>query len=77
VCVGPNGRVIAADVREFVPSLQVQAPARSSAASSAGPAIVGVGYTDYPVSESSKAIAARLTHAKQVPAHTHTQGMAM
>lgn len=81
---GPNGRVIAADVREFVPPVQAAAPAHAqppaaaiaapmaagmAAAAPALPPIPGVGHTDYPLSEASKAIAARLTVAKQTVPH--------
>jgi pyruvate dehydrogenase E2 component (dihydrolipoamide acetyltransferase) len=76
---GPNGRVIAADVKEFVPPVQAQvaAPAPSVAAKAAAPKpavtvappVSGVGFTDYPLSEASKAIAARLTMAKQTVPH--------
>lgn len=81
---GPNGRIVAADVREFVPPVQaagtVAATAPSAAVPAAGAAaaprvtpapapIPGAGYTDYPLSESSKEIAARLTVAKQTVPH--------
>ena len=83
---GPNGRVVAADVREFVPSVVSQqaavaapAPAAAAAAPAAAGAaayvvpvaapIPGMGFTDYPLSEASRAVAARLTVAKQTVPH--------
>ncbi len=81
---GPNGRVVAADVREYVPAVVSEqtavaaAPAPSAtpaAATAAAPAmhvaapIPGVGFTDYPLSEASKAVAAKLTVAKQTVPH--------
>ena len=80
---GPNGRVVAADVREFVPSVVSQqaavtapAPAPSAAAAGAPAHVVpvaapipGMGFTDYPLSEASRAVAARLTAAKQTVPH--------
>ena len=69
---GPDGRVIAADVREFVPSAQpaaAEASAPAQAAMAAAPPIPGAGYTDYPLSESAQEVAARLTHSKQNVPH--------
>jgi pyruvate dehydrogenase E2 component (dihydrolipoamide acetyltransferase) len=70
---GPGGRVIAADVREFTPSTaaitnsSVDAPAQA-AMSTAAP-ISGVGYTDYPISESAKETATRLAQSKKNVPH--------
>ncbi|CAN0002217.1 unnamed protein product, partial [Discosporangium mesarthrocarpum] len=76
---GPGGRIIAADVREFVPSIEeaVMAPAGLAAAQAVtpstdpGPARVSPdgAFVDYPVSEKAIAVAARLTHSKQTVPH--------
>jgi len=76
---GPSGRVIAADVREYVPSAVVtqEAPVAAAAATPA-PAqttmavskpIPGAGFTDYPISESAKEVAARLAQSKRNVPH--------
>ena len=75
---GPDGRVIAADVREFVPSMtspvaatpsvsEVPAPAQSVMAASQP--VAGAGYTDYPISESAKEVATRLAQSKRNVPH--------
>lgn len=75
---GPDGRVTADDVREFVPSASamVSAPAPSSSTSAppqasvpAAPPIPGSGFTDFPISESAKEIAARLAQSKRNVPH--------
>ena len=81
---GPGGRVIAADVKEFVPSAaaaatteptattttaSAPAPAQAAMAAPTAPPVAGAGYTDYPLSESAKEIAAALTHSKQNVPH--------
>jgi pyruvate dehydrogenase E2 component (dihydrolipoamide acetyltransferase) len=79
---GPGGRIIAADVREFVPmaatatttaasaaAAAVEAPAPAQAAMMAAPPVAGAGYTDYPLSESAKEVAARLMQAKRNVPH--------
>lgn len=81
---GPCGRVIAADVKEFVPSAaaaatteptvtttaaSTPAPAQAAMAAPTAPPVAGAGYTDYPLSESAKEIAAALTHSKQNVPH--------
>jgi pyruvate dehydrogenase E2 component (dihydrolipoamide acetyltransferase) len=84
---GPGGRVIAADVKEFVPSAaaaaaaatteptvtttaaSTPAPAQAAMAAPTAPPVAGAGYTDYPLSESAKEIAAALTHSKQNVPH--------
>jgi len=71
---GPGGRVIAADVKEFVPSAAEAVPAAATAAPAqaaiavAAP-VAGVGYTDYPLSESAQQTAAQLAHSKQNVPH--------
>jgi pyruvate dehydrogenase E2 component (dihydrolipoamide acetyltransferase) len=77
---GPGGRVIAADVREFVPSVAAAAaePATATTTTMAAPAqgamtksppIPGSGYTDYPLSDSAKEVAARLAQSKRNVPH--------
>ena len=76
---GPGGRIIAADVREFVPSAataaaEAEAPATAGAAPAqaamaASPPIPGAGYTDYPLSDSAKEVAARLAQSKRNVPH--------
>ena len=66
---GPGGRVIAADVKEFTPSAVVsEAPAPAQVAMTAPP-IPGVGYTDYPISDSAKETATRLAQSKKNVPH--------
>eukprot|EP00526_Cylindrotheca_closterium_P011321 CAMPEP_0113626286 /NCGR_PEP_ID=MMETSP0017_2-20120614/13594_1 /TAXON_ID=2856 /ORGANISM="Cylindrotheca closterium" /LENGTH=480 /DNA_ID=CAMNT_0000536461 /DNA_START=141 /DNA_END=1583 /DNA_ORIENTATION=- /assembly_acc=CAM_ASM_000147 len=70
---GPDGRIIADDIREFDPST-VAASAMSTegapaqAAMAAAP-IPGVGYTDYPISASAKETAMRLAQSKRNVPH--------
>jgi len=79
---GPNGRVVAADVREYVPAVASQSTAVAAAPAPATPAaaaaasvmnvtapIPGKDFTDYPLSEASKAVAAKLAMAKQTVPH--------
>jgi pyruvate dehydrogenase E2 component (dihydrolipoamide acetyltransferase) len=80
---GPGGRIIAADVKEYSPSSQVVEPpaivqAVSTPSQPAGtvdptamaPApIVGSGYTDYPLSNHARELAARLTQSKRNVPH--------
>jgi pyruvate dehydrogenase E2 component (dihydrolipoamide acetyltransferase) len=76
---GPGGRIIAADVREFVPmaaaatttaaAAAVGTPAPAQAVMMAAPPVAGAGYTDYPLSESAKEVAARLMQAKRNVPH--------
>ena len=79
---GPGGRIIAADVKEFVPMAAVVAPAvavdtaapaqvaiAAAAATSAAAPIPGSGYTDYPLSDSAREVAARLTQSKRNVPH--------
>jgi pyruvate dehydrogenase E2 component (dihydrolipoamide acetyltransferase) len=93
---GPGGRIIADDVREFVPSAASTTTATAAAAAAApsqpstttpAPAqavmtsvvpIPGSGFTDYPISESAKEVAARLTQSKRnVPHYYLTVDIAM
>jgi pyruvate dehydrogenase E2 component (dihydrolipoamide acetyltransferase) len=81
---GPGGRIIAADVKEFTPSaatvstITTAAAAAAAAADTPAPAqatiaaalpVPGAGYTDYPLSESAKEVAARLMQAKRNVPH--------
>jgi pyruvate dehydrogenase E2 component (dihydrolipoamide acetyltransferase) len=69
---GPDGRVIANDVREFVPSVAVSAaPTEATPAqvAMAAPPIPGAGYTDFPISESAKEVATRLAQSKKNVPH--------
>jgi len=64
---GPDGRIIAADVKEFTPSAVTAAPTTMDAV--VGPPIAGVGYTDYPLTDQARQVAAQLAHAKQNVPH--------
>jgi pyruvate dehydrogenase E2 component (dihydrolipoamide acetyltransferase) len=71
---GPGGRIIASDVREFVPSTaQVAAApveaAPAQVAMAAVSPIPGAGYTDYPISASAKEVATRLAQSKKNVPH--------
>lgn len=69
---GPDGRIIAADVREFVPSAaatELATPAPAQEAMAAATPIPGVGFTDYPISESAKEVANRLAQSKRNVPH--------
>lgn len=74
---GPDGRIIAADVREFVPSAAAEAPEAATLATPA-PAqealavaapIPGAGFTDYPISETAREVASRLAQSKRNVPH--------
>lgn len=73
VGTGPDGRIIADDVREFDPSSVVAAvPAESAPAQAAmavAPPIPGAGYTDYPISDSARETAMRLAQSKRNVPH--------
>jgi len=75
---GPDGRIIASDVREFVPSTVPVTETSSSQAAVTAPAqsvmaatqpIPGAGYTDYPISASAKEVATRLAQSKKNVPH--------
>ena len=83
---GPGGRILAADVKEFVPMAEVavvaaapvQAAAPAQAAMAAAPPMVGAGYTDYPLSDSARETAARLAQSKRnVPHYYLTVDLSM
>ena len=77
VGTGPGGRIIAADVKEFVPGVAVassattEAPAQAAIAASASAAapITGNGFTDYPLTEQAQQVAARLAQSKRNVPH--------
>jgi pyruvate dehydrogenase E2 component (dihydrolipoamide acetyltransferase) len=73
---GPNGRIIAADVKEYTPgavedadTVDTPAPAQAAMKSSPAQPVSGSGYTDYPLSESAREVAARLAQAKRNVPH--------
>lgn len=73
VGTGPDARIIADDVREFDPSsvaaaMPTEASPSQAAMATAAP-IPGVGYTDYPISASSKETAMRLAQSKRNVPH--------
>jgi len=66
---GPDGRIIADDVREYVPMAVSAEPAQAAAAAApaattAAAPIVGDNYTDYPLNEASIRTANLLAHSK-------------
>lgn len=73
---GPGGRIIAADVKEYIPSAATAIPSASTAetpapalAAMAAPPILGSGYTDYPLSEEARQVAERLVQSKRNVPH--------
>ncbi|GAX19100.1 pyruvate dehydrogenase E2 component [Fistulifera solaris] len=72
---GPGGRILAADVHEFVPSAAVAAEtappteAPGAVAVATATPTFGDGFTDYPLSDSSKEVAARLAQSKRNVPH--------
>jgi len=73
---GPGGRVVAADITEFVPIEHVDvSPALDSPTNSLDKTsmtvepLFGVGYKDYPLSESARETAARLAQSKRNVPH--------
>jgi len=74
---GPGGRIIAADVKEYVPGeAEASAPAASVDTGTAperpmlaGPPVAGDGYTDYPISQTAQEIGARLAQSKRNVPH--------
>ena len=71
---GPGGRILAEDVKEFVPSAATT-DAEASAADTAMPAapfaspVAGDGYTDYPLTPDAQQAAARWQQAKRNVPH--------
>lgn len=86
---GPGGRIISADVREFVPgegaataaaATTTPSPVTSAASESmlAGPPVLGAGFADFPISEAAQEMAARLAQSKRnVPHYYLTVDIAM
>jgi len=72
---GPGGRIVADDVKEYVPSaipvVEVAMPAASVSVATvaAPPPVVGAGFTDYPLSPAALEIANQLTASKQTVPH--------
>ncbi|SPO21195.1 probable dihydrolipoamide acetyltransferase component of pyruvate dehydrogenase complex, mitochondrial precursor [Ustilago trichophora] len=75
---GPEGRIIKADVENYKPEAAAPAPAKAAsaaapskpaAASAAAPASSDGDYTDIPVSNMRRTIAARLTESKSTVPH--------
>jgi len=70
---GPNGRIIAADVREFVPATAslkgIDTPDPVSPTMTTAFPIAGSGFKDYPISDSDREIANRLTQSKRNVPH--------
>lgn len=68
---GPGGRIIAADVKEFVPvaASEVATPTPVQEAIAVAAPIPGAGFTDYPISDSSKEVANRLAQSKRNVPH--------
>ncbi len=68
---GPDGRIIADDVREYIPIEATDVvPAEAPVATAAMPEpIIHENYTDYPVNEASIATANLLSHSKQTIPH--------
>lgn len=67
---GPNGRIIAADVKEFTPvAAAVEAPAATPVAVTMAEPIPGDGSTDYPLSAAAKELAMRLQESKRNVPH--------
>ena len=78
---GPGGRIIAADVKEYTPSAAVASATTTTSIATDTPAapaqaamttaapIAGHGYTDYPLSDHAKELAARLLQSKRNVPH--------
>lgn len=67
---GPDGRIIAADVKEFVATAsEVATPVPAQEAMAAATPIPGAGFTDYPISDSAKEVANRLAQSKRNVPH--------
>lgn len=73
---GPGGRIIAADVKEYVPGADAVAASAVPTASGAsaepmlsGPPVPGDGFTDFPISEAAQEMAGRLAQSKRNVPH--------
>ena len=73
---GPGGRIIAADVRDYIPSAAaaavstgIDAPAPAQAVMATASPIAGAGFTDYPISDSHREVSARLAQSKRNVPH--------
>jgi pyruvate dehydrogenase E2 component (dihydrolipoamide acetyltransferase) len=75
---GPSGRILASDVQEFVPSVEVLEASAAMPASPLASPVAGHGYTDYPLTADAQEVAARWQQAKQnVPHYYLTVDVAM
>lgn len=74
---GPGGRIIAADVKEYVPGAEAEAAPTAQATGGdpaaapvlAGPPVHGDGFTDFPMSEAAQEMGARLAQSKRNVPH--------
>lgn len=73
---GPGGRIIAADVRDYIPSAAaaavstgIDALAPAQAVMATASPITGAGFTDYPISDSHREVSARLAQSKRNVPH--------
>ena len=77
---GPGGRIIAADVKEYVPGTEATAAAPATAQTAgaaapaaapvlAGPPVKGDGFTDFPISDAAQEMGARLAQSKRNVPH--------
>jgi pyruvate dehydrogenase E2 component (dihydrolipoamide acetyltransferase) len=77
---GPAGRIIASDVKEYVPGATAAVPAAAAptttptlpaaaAVFAAATPVAGAGFTDYPLSDAAREIAARLQQSKRNVPH--------
>jgi len=69
VGTGPDGRIIAQDVREYTPSVAAISSVTAAAAIPPPPPILGDGYTDYLLSPAAQKIADDLTSSKLTVPH--------
>eukprot|EP00842_Homolaphlyctis_polyrhiza_P006490 jgi/Hompol1/6842/HPOL_000475-RA len=72
VGTGPGGRIVKSDVENFKPAgakAAAPAAAKTAAAAPAVPAAAGASYTDIPLTNVRKVIAARLTESKSTIPH--------
>lgn len=75
---GPSGRILASDVQEFVPSVEVLEASAAMPASPLASPVTGDGYTDYPLTADAQEVAARWQQAKRnVPHYYLTVDVAM
>lgn len=66
---GPKGRIIAADVMSFQPSLSAATEQAQATPAQQPQPVVGAGFVDYPLSEQSRQAAANMVASKQQVPH--------